>query len=152
VTGHKHHDDIDAIARLRACNPGFELSEFLDGAQIAYETIVTAFLEGDWPALEPLVASDVQDVFLRAIEAREKSNKNADANLIHLAPPEVTHVGIVNGHAEISVRFVGEWLTAPRAGNSDGDDSSISIRTSDEWIFARALQTRDPTWLVTATN
>lgn len=144
-------DVSDAIGRLRARDPDFQLAAFLDGAQIAYETVVTAFLTGQPSTLEPLVAADIRDAFLHAMAIRKHDAANTAASLIHLATPEVISVGIVDGHVEISVRFIGEWLTtSPAADNASG--GSTCIETSDEWTFARDLQAGDPNWLVTATN
>lgn len=147
----RHTEMADAIGRLRLRDPGFELAAFLEGAQIAYETVVTAFLTGHPSILEPLVAADIRDAFLRAMTVRKHDAANTEASLIHLASPEVIGVGIVDGHAEISVRFIGEWLTAPLAAD-DVSGESACIETSDEWTFARKLQADDPNWLVTATN
>lgn len=147
----RHTDMSDAIGRIRIRDPGFELAAFLEGAQIAYETVVTAFLTGHPSMLEPLVTADIRDAFLHAMAVRKHDAANTEASLIHLASPEVISVGIVDGHAEISVRFIGEWLSAPLAAD-DISGESACIETSDEWTFARKLQADDPNWLVTATN
>ena len=45
----------EGVNRVRRADPSFEPSQFIDGARVAFEMIVTAFAKGDKAALRPLL-------------------------------------------------------------------------------------------------
>ena len=51
---------------------GQEKEEFLKGAEIAYETIITSFAKGDKDKLKGLLSRDMTTSFEEAIKTREK--------------------------------------------------------------------------------
>src|SRR5688500_3186974 len=69
------HAGVEGLAEVRAREPGFDLPKFLDGARVAYETIVSAFATGDRPTLRNLVAAEVMPNFEQAIDKREAEGR-----------------------------------------------------------------------------
>src|SRR5205807_10645281 len=61
----------DAVAagleRIRGADPGFDATQFLEGARAAFEMIVAAFADGDKSRLRPLLSDDVYKPFASAI-------------------------------------------------------------------------------------
>ena len=53
---------------------GKEKKEFLEGAEIAYETILTSFAKGETNKLKTLLTTPMAKNFSEAIEARTKEN------------------------------------------------------------------------------
>ena len=64
----KNHDSLE----------GQEKKEFLKGAEIAYETILTSFANGDSKRLKDLLTPDMATNFEQAIKARNKENIKSD--------------------------------------------------------------------------
>ena len=59
---------------------GNEKKEFLQGAEIAYETILTSFANGDDKKLKSLLTSNMASNFVDAIDLRNKENKIIEGN------------------------------------------------------------------------
>ena len=61
---------------------GKDKKEFLKGAEIAYETILTAFAKGEVKKLKSLLTSKMNENFTGAIEARNKENIKSEFTFI----------------------------------------------------------------------
>ena len=61
-----------SIAGLKARDPGFDPTRFVEGARQAYETIVQGYASGDRAALKPLLTPTVMRSFEAGIAAREQ--------------------------------------------------------------------------------
>ena len=59
---------------------GQDKKDFLKGAEIAYETILTSFASGDIKKLKSLLTSEMSDNFEQAINER---NKNENFIRVH---------------------------------------------------------------------
>ena len=68
----------EALARMRAAEPDFDLTEFVEGARGAYEMIVMAYQEGDRATLKDLLAPDVFAAFEGVIADRPPIDQAAD--------------------------------------------------------------------------
>ena len=68
---------------------GKEKKEFLQGAEIAYETILTSFANGDNEKLKSLLTPDMAANFEQAIEARNKENIKSDFTFIGVKESKV---------------------------------------------------------------
>ena len=62
---------------------GNEKKEFLKGAEIAYETILSSFASGDIKKLKTLLTTDMADNFEQAIKARVKDNVTSEFLIDH---------------------------------------------------------------------
>ena len=146
----------DTLAQIRAAEPGFSLDEFLDGARGAYEMILMAYEEGDRKTLQSLLAPDVFDAFRQGIEQREAAGLRVDARFIGVRDARVEQIEFdpVSGIADVTIRFIGELITAVRDSENrvvEGDPNEIR-RQSDLWTFSREMGASDPNWLLTATG
>ena len=61
---------------------GKDKKEFLKGAEIAYETILTSFANGDLIKLKSLLSSNMFSNFSEAIKARNKDNIKSEFTFI----------------------------------------------------------------------
>ncbi|WP_310497315.1 Tim44/TimA family putative adaptor protein [Sandarakinorhabdus sp.] len=128
---------LQAVANVDA---NFEPQRFVDGAKAAYAVILEAFWAGDTGAMEGLVSDEVQENFDSAIQARDGSKlKN---RLIGLDAAAITAAELVGQMAEVTVRFVARVTMAGAA----------PMLTTDIWTFSRHVTSRDPAWLLIATD
>ena len=61
---------------------GQNKKEFLKGAEIAYETIITSFAKGDKKKLEELLTKQMSNNFYQAIEERNRLKISSDLTFI----------------------------------------------------------------------
>ncbi|KUL95189.1 calcium-binding protein [Bosea sp. WAO] len=142
---------IEEIARQE---PGFDPRGFLGGAKAAYETIVTAFARGDRKMLKGLLAKEVYEGFEQAISEREKRGEKAESNFVSIDKAEITAVDVKGKTAQVTIAFVSQLISVVRdaQGNVvDGSADSVS-EVNDVWTFSRQLGSRDPNWLLVATE
>ncbi|WP_332689557.1 Tim44/TimA family putative adaptor protein [Bosea sp. (in: a-proteobacteria)] len=142
---------IEEIARQE---PGFDPRGFLGGAKAAYETIVTAFARGDRKLLKGLLAKEVYEGFEQAIGEREKRGEKAESNFVSIDKAQITAVDVKGKTAQVTIAFVSQLISVVRdaQGNVvDGSADSVS-EVNDVWTFSRQLGSRDPNWLLVATE
>jgi predicted lipid-binding transport protein (Tim44 family) len=143
--------DLREISRA---DPTFSPSNFVEGAQMAYEMIVSAFAAGDRKALKPLLARDVFEGFVSVIEDRESRNETVESNFIGISKAEITEASLEGRTATVTVKFVSELVSATRndAGAVvDGDPTEV-MTVTDMWAFSRDVTSRDPNWKLVATE
>ena len=142
---------LDAVA---AGDPSFEPQSFLAGARAAYEMILNAFAAGDGEALRRLLAPEPLANFMRAIEARKAAGQRMIVTLVSIDSAEIVEAGVQNGAAQIAVKFVAKLnsVTNDASGRVVEGSATEVADHIDVWTFARALSSRDPNWLLTATE
>ena len=142
---------LDEIAKIE---PEFDGRGFGEGAKSAYEMIVTAFAQGDRATLKNLLSKDVFDGFDRAIAERETRGEKAETTFVSIDKAEIMSVDVRSRVAQVTVRFLSKLITATRDASGkviDGSPEAV-VDVTDVWTFARTLGTRDPNWLLVATE
>ena len=145
-----------ALAAMKLVEPGFSVSEFLQGGRMAYEMILMAFEKGDISELEGLLSVDVYASFEDGIEAREADGLTIEANFVGVRELTLQDASFDRdtGDAEITVKFVGELTSVVK--NREGEiveGSSTEIkRQRDVWTFGRKMGADDPNWQLVATG
>ena len=122
--------------------------QFLKGAEIAYETIITSFSKGDKNSLENLLTDSMKKNFSVAIDER-KSKK---------IKSELTFVGIKSSTIEkfeksaealfFTVKFVSEIISVKKDVKNqiiEGDPNKIKT-VIDHWKFTKKISSPSPNW------
>ncbi len=149
-------DAAKALAAMKMAEPGFNVSEFLQGARGAYEMILMAFENGDVAGLRPFLAPDVMETFEQVIADREAQGLTIDANFVGVRELSLEDATFDRGasEAEVTVRMVAELTQVVRnaAGEVvEGDPNAIK-RQRDVWTFGRKMGSNDPNWVLAATG
>jgi predicted lipid-binding transport protein (Tim44 family) len=142
---------LDEIARAE---PSFDAGVFVSGAKAAYEMIVTAFAQGDRQTLKDLLSREVYDGFERAIVERERRGERVETTFVSIDKAEIIGVEVRGTNAQVMVRFLSKLITATRDASGavvDGSPDTV-VDVTDVWTFARTLGSRDPNWLLVATE
>lgn len=142
------------FAAIAAADPAFNPGQFLDGARTAYEMIVNAFAQGDSKALKPLLGREVFEGFSSAIGEREQRGETVEFSFVGIDKAEMTDAQLKARTAQITVRFVSKLISVTRdkAGAVvDGDPVTV-VDVVDLWTFSRETVSRDPNWLLVATE
>lgn len=142
---------LDAVA---AADPGFDARQFVEGAKMAYEMIVTSFAQGDRKVLKDLLARDVYDGFDRAISEREKAGHKAQTTFVSIDEARITAAELRAKQVQITVRFASSLIssTVDAGGNVVEGSTDKVANVNDIWTFARMAGTRDPNWQLIATE
>ncbi|MBV6657528.1 MAG: Tim44 domain-containing protein [Devosiaceae bacterium] len=143
-----------ALKSLLSADPTFNAREFVDGARLAYEMIVTAFASGDKSALRPLLDQDVYAGFEAAIDERNAAGETVDFTFIGLDKSDITEAELAGSIAQITMRFKSQLISVTKDSDGrviDGDPSEVTEMT-DIWTFARDTSQSDPNWKLVATE
>ncbi len=128
--------------------------EFLKGAKVAYETIITSFAEGDLKKIKLLLGNNVFDQFSKAIKDRKTKGLISDTTFIGISSAEIKEHNEKNNLLEVTVDFVSEIISCVR--NEDkkvisGDPQKIK-KVHDTWKFTRDIRSSNPNWLLVETQ
>jgi predicted lipid-binding transport protein (Tim44 family) len=142
---------LDAIARD---DRGFDGKVFVEGAKAAYEMIVMSFARGDRKALKGLLSKDVFEDFDQAITDREKRNEQAETTFVAMERTEITAAEVKGKSALITVRFSPKLISVVKNSAGEVVDGSADtvVDVTETWTFSRQLGSRDPNWLLVATE
>ncbi len=130
-------------------------NEFLKGAKIAYETIITDFSDNDNKliASKPLLSKKIFDDFNKALKDRSERGHYAEITFIGIKSADIKEHKKIDKAIQVTVDFVGEIITCIR----DKEKKIISgspdkIKTIyDTWTFSRDIRSANPNWLLVNT-
>ena len=129
---------------------GDEKKDFLKGAEIAYETIITAFANGNKKELSKLLTNEMKDSFEQAIDQRIKENIKSELTFIGFKESSIEKFEKVKNEFFTTVKFVSEIVSVKKDKNNqiiEGNPDKIKIVT-DHWKFSKKISSNDPNWLL----
>ena len=142
------NNNIKSFKKSYEVLEGQEKKEFLKGAEIAYETILTSFANGDNKKLKSLLTSDMASNFEQAIEARNKENIQSEFTFIGVKESSVEKYERIKNELFASVKFVSEVISVKK----DKDDKIIEgnpdkiKQVTDYWKFTKNILKKGPNW------
>jgi predicted lipid-binding transport protein (Tim44 family) len=144
----------DGVARIRRADPSFEPSQFLDGARMAFEMIVSAFAKGDKAALRPLLSDEVYRPFTQTIDERIAARETVETGALKLDQAEIVEAEMAGRSARLTVKLVSHQISVTRAmdGSIVDGDPEHPVEKTDYWTFARDTRSTDPNWMLVATS
>ncbi len=128
--------------------------EFLKGAQIAYETIITSFASGKISEIKTLLNKDVYNSFNEAIKERSTKELKNETTFIGINSAEIKEHNQSNDLLEVSVNFISEIITCIKDKENkiiSGDPQKIK-RVNDTWMFSRNIRSQNPNWQLVKTE
>jgi predicted lipid-binding transport protein (Tim44 family) len=104
--------------------------------------------------LRDLLAKDVYDSFASAISDRESRGETVDTTFVSIDRTSLEEAQLRGSTAQITVRFQSKLITSTRdrAGAIIDGNSDKVVDMVDIWTFARDTASRDPNWLLVATE
>tara|TARA_B100000035_G_scaffold145773_1_gene124127 strand:- start:39 stop:593 length:555 start_codon:yes stop_codon:yes gene_type:complete len=124
--------------------------EFIKGAKIAYETIITDFSDNDNKliASKPLLSKKILDKFEDALRERGKRGHFAEITFIGVNSAKIKEHKKIDKILNVTVDFVSEVITCIK----DKDKKIISghpekiKKIYDTWVFSRDTRSNNPNW------
>ena len=145
---------LGPLREIAKADPSFDTGSFLKGAQIAYETIVTAYAQGDRGTLRNLLSSEVFGSFNSVMADREARGETNEMSFVGISSSDIVDASLGGRTAHIAVRFVSELVTAVRdkTGTVIEGDTKAVRQVTDVWTFARDVTSPNPNWQLVATD
>ncbi|RZO49995.1 MAG: Tim44/TimA family putative adaptor protein [Candidatus Pelagibacterales bacterium] len=147
--------DIENNEAIRTGNIEEEVKKnFLKGANIAYETIVTSFAKGDKKLLKGLLGKGLFEDFASVIDERKQKNLNYETTFIGIKSSKILEFKKIENIYKVSVNFVSEIITCVKDKNNqviEGDPDTIKT-VNDVWKFSKNMWSQDPTWYLVETS
>ena len=127
---------------------GKDKKEFLRGAEIAYESILTSFSAGDLIKLKSLLSPGMFSNFSEAIKTRNKENIKSEFTFIGVKESSVEKYEKIKDNLFATVKFVAEVISVKRDKDNkiiEGNPDKIKFVT-DNWKFTKNINNKSPNW------
>ena len=140
-------NDIKPIKQNLDTLEGNNKKEFLKGAEIAYETILTSFAKGDLKKLKSLLTATMNTNFSGAIDSRNKEKITSEFTFIGIKESSVEKYEKVKDDLSATVKFVAEVISVKKKDDKiiEGNPDKIKFVT-DIWKFTRNINNKSPNW------
>tara|TARA_Y100000590_G_scaffold352614_1_gene405260 strand:+ start:3075 stop:3677 length:603 start_codon:yes stop_codon:yes gene_type:complete len=153
--GMKTLQDIENNEAIKTNNVDEETKkQFLKGADIAYERIITSFAKGDKKALKSLLGRELFDDFSKVIDEREKKQHKYETTFIGIKSSKILEFKKIENIYKVTVNFVSEIITCVKDKNDkiiQGNPDTIKT-ANDVWKFSKNMWSQDPTWYLVGTS
>jgi predicted lipid-binding transport protein (Tim44 family) len=127
-----------------------EKKEFLKGAEIAYENIITSFAKGEKDKLKTLLTKEIYINFEHAIENRNKENIKSELTFIGIKESKVEKFEKISNEFVATVKIVCEIISVKKDKNEiiiEGNPDMIKTVT-DYWKFSKNVSSKNPNWFL----
>ncbi len=127
---------------------GKDKKEFLRGAEIAYESILTSFASGDLIKLKNLLSSNMFSNFSEAIKSRNKEGIKSEFTFIGVKESSLENYQKISDNLFATVKFVAEVISVKKNKENkiiEGNPDKIKFVT-DSWKFTRNIKQKDLNW------
>ena len=143
------------IADIKTKSESFneqEKKNFLQGAKIAYETIITDFSDSDnkITSSKPLLSEKIYEQFKTSLAEREAKNHYAEITFIGINSASIKEYKKIENNLEVTVDFVSELITCIRNKEKkiiSGDPEKVK-KVYDTWKFSKDIRSKNPNWLL----
>ncbi|MDA9624948.1 Tim44/TimA family putative adaptor protein [Candidatus Pelagibacter bacterium] len=127
---------------------GAEKKEFLRGAEIAYENILTFFAKGETKELKSLLTANMANNFNDAIAARNSKDIKSEFTFIGVKESNVEKYEKIKNDLFASVKFVSEVISVKKDKDNkiiEGNPDKIK-QVTDYWKFTKNVLNKSPNW------
>jgi len=140
-------NDLKPIKQNHETLEGKNKKEFLKGAEIAYETILTSFANGDVKKLKSLLTSTMNNNFSGAIDSRNKEKIISEFTFIGVKESSVEKYEKIKDDLFATVKFVAEVISVKKKDGKviEGNPDKIKFVT-DIWKFTKNINNKSPNW------
>ena len=131
-----------------------EKNDFLNGAKIAYETIITNFANGNLKNIKLLLDKKVYNQFNEAIKHRKEKGLISNTTFVGIKSALIKDHKIINNILEVTVDFVSEIISCVKDKDNkilSGDPEKVK-KVYDTWKFSRDIRSKNPNWLLIDTQ
>jgi len=129
-------------------------ADFLKGAKIAYESIITSFSSGELKKIKTILDKKVFNEFSEAIKERKNKGLTSETTFIGINSADIKNYSQTNNMFEVTVDFVSEIISSVEDKDKklvSGDPKKVK-KVYDTWKFSRDIKSLSPNWLLIDTQ
>ena len=124
--------------------------DFIKGAKIAYETIITDFSDNDnkLTISKPLLNNEIYNQFNNALKERSERGHYAEITFIGVNSAVIKEHKQLGKILNVTVDFIAEVITCIKDKDKkiiSGDPEKIK-KIYDTWVFSRDVTSPNPNW------
>ena len=124
--------------------------EFIQGAKIAYETVITDFSDNDnkITTSKPLLNNEIYNQFNQALKERSARGHYAEITFIGGNSAKIKEPKKIGKILNVTVDFIAEVITCIKDKDKkivSGDPEKIK-KIYDTWVFSRDITSSNPNW------
>ena len=153
--GTKTLQDIENNEDIKTGNINEEAKkQFLKGAEIAYEQIITSFAKGDKKSLKNLLEKNMYSRFSEVIDDRKNNQLKYETTFIGLKSSKILEFKKIENIYKVTVNFVSEIITCVKDKNNkiiEGNPDTIKT-VNDVWKFSKNMWSSNPNWYLVETQ
>lgn len=120
--------------------PNFDHKVFLEGAKIAFETIINSFNKGDKKTLKKLLSPTVYKSFEEAIDSNQI---DSESQFYSLNIESIESVLVEGSVIKICINFISEQYK--------NNDENTVVKKQDSWTFEKEISSKNPNWILSST-
>ena len=153
----KKFEEFKKTIKLKKQPTEFDINQkkqFLEGAEIAYETIINSFAKGDKKNLKDLVTEEMNKNFESAIEERNSKNIKSELTFIGIKSSTIEKFEKTAEALFFTVKFISEIISFKKDKDNnviEGDPNKIKT-VIDRWKFTRKISSMNPNWYLAETK
>ena len=128
--------------------------DFLKGAKIAYETIITNFASGNLKNIKYLLDKKVFDQFNEALKEKKSKGYKSETTFIGISSASIKEHNTLNNILEVTVDYVSEIISCVKDRDNkilSGDPEKVK-KVFDTWKFSKDPRSNNPNWLLIDTQ
>ena len=128
--------------------------DFLKGAKIAYETIITNFASGNLKNIKYLLDKKVFDQFNEALKEKKSKGYKSETTFIGISSASIKEHNTLNKILEVTVDYVSEIISCVKDRDNkilSGDPEKVR-KVFDTWKFSKDPRSNNPNWLLIDTQ
>ena len=147
--------DIENNESIRENNVNEEVKkQFLKGADIAYEQIITSFAKGDKKLLKGLLGKKLFDSFSQVIDKRREEQLKYETTFIGIKSSKILEFKKIENIYKVTVNFVSEIITCVKDKNNQVVEGNPDIikTANDVWKFSKNMWSQNPAWYLVETS
>ena len=127
-----------------------EKKQFLKGAEIAYESIITSFAKGEKEKLKAYLTKEIYINFEQAIDHRNKEDIKSELTFVGIKKSSVEKFEKINNEFMTTVKIICEIISVKKDKHEniiEGNPDKIKTVT-DYWRFSKNALSKNPNWFL----
>ena len=145
--------NINKTNKLKKVEENFDddaQKNFIKGAKIAYETVITDFSDNDnkITTRKPLLNNEIYNQFDKALKERSSRGHFAEITFIGVNSATIKEHKKIGKILNVTVDFIAEVITCIRDKDKkivSGDPEKIK-KIYDTWVFSKDTTSENPNW------
>jgi predicted lipid-binding transport protein (Tim44 family) len=140
---------LDVVQKIKLKEPKFSTDKFIEGAEKAFEIVLSSYSKGDLKTIKPLLSKSLFDNLSAKVEKYKNNGETLENTLISIETKKLIKLELLNSVIHANVKFVSEQINILK----DKEGKVISGNSATEMIedileFKRTAGSSSPKWIL----